>query len=334
LILTLTINPAIDRTVMVDKLVFEDRGYILSRGEVAGGRGVNASQVVHALGGKTRAVLTSGGAAGRRMQESLARMGFPYQAVPVRAESRVNLTISDKHGLTIKLNEVGEKLDPDEVRVVRDVVEAQLSSDSRAPDRRSGFKEAREGAASPVRDGVRWLMICGSLQPGVPESFYRELIELARSRGVSTMLDADGDALLRALEAKPTVISPNQAEAERLLGRAILTRTQSIEAVERIHSMGPENVIVSFGSRGAVAASSEGLFEALPPRVDALCPIGAGDALAAAFVWAMDKKKAFYEALRWGVAAGTATAILPGLSFPTLQQVRAIYKQVEVRPAR
>jgi 1-phosphofructokinase family hexose kinase len=309
LILTLTINPAIDRTVMVDKLVFEDRGYILSRGEVAGGRGVNASQVVHALGGKTRAVLTSGGAAGKRMQESLARMGFPYETVPVKAESRVNLTISDKHGLTIKLNEVGAPLEPDEVRVVRDVVEAQLN-------------------------GVSWLMICGSLQPGVPENFYRQLIELARSRGVSTMLDTDGDALLHAMEAKPTVISPNQAEAERLLGRAILTRAQSIEAVEQIHSMGPENVIVSFGSRGAVAASADGMYEALPPRVDALCPIGAGDALAAAFVWAMDKKKAFYDALKWGVAAGTATAVLPGMSFPTLQQVRSIYKQVEVRPAR
>jgi 1-phosphofructokinase family hexose kinase len=294
---------------MVDKLVFEDRGYILSRGEVAGGRGINASQIIHTLGGKTRAVLTSGGPAGERMQQSLARMGFPYQAVPVKAESRVNLTISDKHGLTIKLNEVGNKLDAHEVRVMRDVVEAQLH-------------------------GVRWLMICGSLQPGVPDNFYRELIELARSRGVATLLDTDGDALVRALEAKPTVISPNQAEAERLLGRAILTRSQSIEAVERIHSMGPENVIVSFASRGAVAASAEGMFEALPPRVDALCPIGAGDALAAAFVWAMDKKKAFFESLRWGVAAGTATAVLPGMNFPTLQQVRAIYKQVEVRPAR
>jgi len=309
LILTLTINPAIDRTVMVDKLVFEDRGYILSRSEAAGGRGVNASQVVHALGGKTRAVLTSGGAAGERMQESLAAMGFLSHVIPVKAETRVNLTISDKQGLTIKLNEVGHPLAPDEVRVVRDVVEKQL-------------------------DGVRWLMICGSLQPGVPENFYRELIETARSRGVNTMLDTDGDALVRALEAKPTVISPNHAEAERLLGRAILTRTQSIEAVERIHSMGPENVIVSFGSRGAVGASADGMYEALPPRVDALCPIGAGDALAAAFVWAMDKKKAFFEALRWGVAAGTATAVLPGMTFPTLQQVRAIYKQVEVRPAR
>jgi 6-phosphofructokinase 2 len=309
LILTLTINPAIDRTVMVDKLVFEDRGYILSRSEVAGGRGVNASFVIHALGGKTRAVLTSGGAAGQRMEESLAGMGFPYEAVPVKSESRVNMTISDKQGLAVKLNEVGAPLEEQEIEAVRRLVETHLAN-------------------------AHWLMICGSLQPGVPSNFYHQIIELAQSRGVSTMLDTDGDALLRGLEAKPTVISPNQAEAERLLGRAILTRTQSIEAVERIHAMGPESVILSLGSRGAVGASPEGVFEVLPPRVDALCPIGAGDALAAAFVWATDKKKSFVDALRWGVAAGTATSVLPGMNFPTLQQVRGIYKQVQVRAAR
>ena len=336
MILTLTINPAIDRTVMVDKLVFEDRGYILSRGEVAGGRGINASRVIHALGGKTSAVLTSGGSAGQRMEESLAHMGFPYHAVPVKAETRVNLTISDKHGLTIKLNEVGAPLEADEVCVVRDVVQSllgvQLTSGRRAAEAHGKVHRHVESSPSS-RESVRWLMICGSIQPGVPETFYRELIELARSHGVSTLLDTDEEALLRALEAKPTVISPNQAEAERLLGRAILTRAQAIDAVERIHSMGPENVIVSLGSRGAIGASAEGVFEALPPRVDSLCPIGAGDALAATFIWAIDKKKTFSEALGWAVAAGTATAALPGMSFPTPQQVRTLHKQVEVRPA-
>ncbi len=309
LILTLTINPAIDRTITVDKLVFEDRGYILSRTEAAGGRGVNASQVIHGFGGKTLALLTSGGAIGQRMEQSLAGMGFPFETVRVRAEGRANLTISDKQGLTVKLNETGAELAQSEIQAVRALVEARLSK-------------------------ARWLMICGSVQPGVPPDFYREIIDLAKSRGVKTLLDADGDVLAHGLEANPTVISPNQPEAERLLGRAIITRSQSLEAVERIHAMGPESVILSLGSRGALGLSSEGVFEALPPRVDSLCPIGAGDALAAAFVWALDKKKPFADALRWAVAAGTASAMLPGMSFPTLDQTRAIHKQVEVRQVR
>ena len=309
LILTLTINPAIDRTIISDRIAFEDRGYILSRGEAAGGRGVNASQVIHAFGGKTLALLTSGGEIGKRMEHFVGEMGFPFEVVRVHAEGRANLTISDKQGLTIKLNEIGAPLQEKEVGAVRDLVDARLKKAS-------------------------WLMICGSTQPGVPPHFYSELIALAKNRGVKTLLDADGEALHHALEAGPSVISPNQQEAERLLGRAIITRSQSLEAVKRIHDMGPEAVILSLGSRGALASSSEGILEALPPRVEALCPIGAGDALAAAFVWALDKKKPFADAVRWGVAAGTATASLPGMSFPTLDLTRQIYKQVEVRPAR
>ncbi len=309
MILTLTINPAVDRTVTVDKLVFEDRAYILGRAEAAGGRGINASQVIHAFGGKTLALLTSGGAAGKHMEQSLAGMGFPFEAVHVKSESRINLTISDKQGLTVKLNEVGAPLEPQEIGAIRDLAEAVI------------------GKAS-------WLLICGSIQPGVPPHFYCELIELARARGVKTLLDTDGEALLHALEAKPTVITPNQPEAERLLGRALLTRAQFLEAVDRIHAMGPESVILSLGARGAIGASPEGTFEALPPRIESLCPIGAGDALAAAFVWSKDKGKTFAESLRWAVAAGTATAALPGIHFPTLAQTRTIYRQVEVRPAR
>jgi 1-phosphofructokinase family hexose kinase len=309
LIVTLTINPAVDRVMTVDRLVFEDRAYILDQGLAAGGRGVNASQVIHSFGGKTLALLTSGGAAGERMEQILQGMGFPFEVVRVRSESRTNFTISDKQGLTIKLNEGGAPLEPAELKDIHKLVEARLTK-------------------------ARWLMICGSVPPGVPVHYYCELIELAKARGVKTLVDTDGDALHHALEAKPTVITPNQHEAERLLNRAIITRGQFLEAVDRIRAMGPESVILSLGARGAIGSGPEGVFEALAPRIDALCPIGAGDALAAAFTWGMDKKKTFYDSLRWGVATGTAAAALPGMTFPTLDQVKVMYKQVEVKPVK
>src|SRR3954471_1376865 len=109
---------------MSDRLAFEDRGYILSRSEAAGGRGINASQVIHAFGGKTLALLTSGGEVGQRMDHSLSGMGFPFETVRVRAESRVNLTISDKQGLTIKLNEKGAPIQKAELASVRELLEA------------------------------------------------------------------------------------------------------------------------------------------------------------------------------------------------------------------
>lgn len=309
MIVTLTINPAIDRTVSVDKLVFEDRAYVIDRSEAAGGRGVNASHVIHSFGGKTLALLASGGARGEQMEKLLAKLAFPYEVVRVHSETRVNLTISDKQGLTVKLNEIGAPLEEQEVAEIHRLVEARLAK-------------------------AQWLMICGSVPPGVSSRFYCEVIEMAKQRGVKTLVDTDGDALLHSLEAKPTVITPNQHEAERLLGRALLTRTQFLEAVDRIQAMGAESVILSLGSRGAIGSGPEGIFEVLPPRVDVLCPIGAGDAMAAAFTWSMEKKKSFADSLRWGVAAGTAKAMLPGMTFPTLEQTRAVYKRVEVRAAR
>jgi len=285
LILTLTINPAVDRIITADRLVFEDRGYILDRSEAAGGRGINASQVVHAFGGKTVAVLTAGGPAGERIEKLLGTLGFSSDIVHVRAETRTNLTISDKHGLTVKLNERGAPLEASELKEIKKKVEARLPK-------------------------TQWLMICGSIQPGVPPHYYCEIIEMAKSHGVKTLLDTDGEALQHALEAKPTVIMPNQHEAERLLSRALITRGQCLEAVDVMQAMGPENVILSLGARGAIGSSPEGVFEALPPRIEALCPIGAGDALGAAFAWSMEKKKSFSEALRWGVATGTAAAKL------------------------
>jgi fructose-1-phosphate kinase PfkB-like protein len=95
--------------------------------------------------------------------------------------------------------------------------------------------------------------------------------------------------------------------------------------------MGAEQVALSLGSRGAVGAYAGGLVEALPPRVDVLCPIGAGDAMSAAYSWALDRKDDPEDALRWGVAAGTASARMAGMNFATLEQTREMYRQVEMR---
>ena len=305
MILTLTINPSVDRNIQVDRLVFEDRAYILSRSDSAGGRGMNASRVLHSFGAKTLAIVTSGGAKGERLEKLAAKSGFPVKVVPISNEIRVNLTITDRQGLTIKLNELGPPITPDELTRIEKAVESRLET-------------------------ATWLMLCGSIPPGVSPHFYTKLIHMARDRKVKTLLDTDGDALLHGIEAGPTVVSPNQPEAERLLNRALITRAQFMEAATRIKAMGAESVMLSLGSRGVVAVDENRLLEVVPPRVDAVSPMGAGDALAAAFVWAASKKKDFADCVRWAVAAGTASARLPGLEFATLEQTKEVYKSVEV----
>lgn len=309
MIVTLTINPAIDHNVMADRLVFEDRGYILSTSESAGGRGINASCVIHSFGGETAAIATSGGKSGSRFEKLLRQCGFRVEFVAIANEIRTNLAITDRQGLTVKLNEVGPYISAAELDRLEAAVRKNLA-------------------------GAGWLMLCGSVPPGVPPGFYSKLVKMAREHHVKTLLDTDGPALIEGVESGPTVVAPNQQEVERLLNTALITRSHFLEAAARLRKMGPESVAVSLGSRGAVGAFEDRLIEVIPPRVDAVCPIGAGDALAAAFVWAMSEKGDFGDALRWGVAAGTASAQLPGVTFASLEQTKEIYQQVEVRAAR
>src|SRR5262249_44466816 len=142
----------------------------LDRTETAGGRGINASRVIHEFGGKTLALLTCGGPIGERIEKSLATLGFPYELVRVRSESRTNFTISDKQGLTIKLNEIGAPLEKRELKEIHDLVNARLAK-------------------------AHWLMICGSVPPDVAPHFYCDVVRLAKKRDVKTLVDTDGDAL-------------------------------------------------------------------------------------------------------------------------------------------
>jgi len=269
---------------------------------------MNASRVLDSFGAKTLAIVTSGGMNGPRLQKLAAKAGFPVKVVPIHNEIRVNLTITDKQGLAIRLNERGPKITPEELSRVEKAVAHRL-------------------------DSASWLMLCGSIPPGVSGDFYTKLIRMARERKVKTLLDTDGDALLHGIEAGPTIVSPNQPEAERLLNRALITRAQFLEAATRIKAMGAQAVILSLGGRGVVAVNEHQLLEVIPPRTDAVSPLGAGDALAAAYVWAATKKKDFAECVRWAVAAGTASAMQPGLVFANLEQTKEVYKAVEVRKA-
>lgn len=305
MILTLTVNPAIDHTFTTDRISYEDRVYVRSSFEQAGGKGINAARVLHALGADVLALAACGGTTGKRFTELLREADLPVDLIPIRHAIRRNLTISDQQGLTIKLDESGPHISREEEKRIEKVTRQRL-------------------------EGASWLLLCGSLPPGLSVDFYARLIDIARQKKVKTLLDTGGDALRVGLEARPTMVKPNRHEAERLLDRALLTRQHSLEALHLIARMGAETVVLSLGSEGALGVSGNGSYHALAPEIQAACPIGAGDALAATCVWALSQNEPFQEALRWGVAAGTAAAATPGTTFASLTETQRMRGRVRV----
>jgi len=177
---------------------------------------------------KTLAIAPFGGTAGKKFEKLLLESGFPVEVIRIKQEIRVNMTVSDRQGLTIKLNEFGPRIEKAELEQIMRWWKSHVKK-------------------------ADWLMLCGSLPTGVPATFYSQLIEIAKKHKVSTLLDADGEPLLHGVEAGPTTAHPISRKAERLLNRALITRNHFFDAADKIHAMGAASVLLSLGSRGAVA---------------------------------------------------------------------------------
>jgi 1-phosphofructokinase family hexose kinase len=306
MILTLTLNPAIDLTISTNRIVYDDRTFILAEKEYAGGKGINAAQVIYSYHGEVHAIAPIGGETGQRLARLLAAAQIPVTLIPVAGATRRNLSITDQQGLMIKLDHPGEILSDEELQRIENAVRELLPS-------------------------TEWLMLNGSLPPKAPPEFYARLIRVAREQGVSTTLDSSGEALRSGLEAGPSLAKPNRAEAERLLDRTILSEAQAAAAARDIQKMGAERVILSMGSQGAIGAWEDGLLRAVLPAVQTGCAIGAGDVLAAVCVLGLSQKLSFPEAFRWAVAAATAAASKPGLTFAPPEQTELMRAQIELR---
>ena len=306
MILTLTLNPAIDLALGTERFDFGERAFVTAEDEDAGGKGINAARVIRAYGGDVVALAPIGGLRGQRFRALLSADGLPAELVEVGGETRRNVAVTDAAGKTLKLDQKGHPLSDSEVRRI-------------------------EGAVSERLPGLNWLMLTGSLPPGTPPDIYRRLASEARRTGTKVLVDTSGAALKEALQAQPDIVKPNRSEAAALLGRELLTVDAAVLAAREILAMGAARVVLSLGAQGAVGASPLGALLAAPPGAGAGCPVGAGDVLAAVCVWAMDRDDPFEEALRWGVAAATVAACHPGLQFGTPAEADSLRRSIELR---
>jgi 1-phosphofructokinase len=304
MIVTVTLNPSLDRTLAVAALV---RGEVVraeSTLEDPGGKGVNVTRFLHARGSRSVAVLPAGGSMGRALLGALVDADVPHLAVPIAGATRSNVTVVEPDGTTTKLNEPGPALSGGEL----DAIVAAVA------------EHARAGG---------WVVVAGSLPPDLASGIIGRLADAARAAGARFALDASGTALADGLAARPDLIKPNGEELGELLGRELPTFSDVLTACHQARSMGAAAVICSLGADGAVLVDGHGIWHATSPAVPVLSTVGAGDSVLAGFLHAGG---AGPQALRTGVAWATAAVQTPGTGVPSPELIIPAAVRVDQLP--
>jgi len=306
-ILTVTLNPAMDKTVIVpDFRIGRDfRAKALSIS--AGGKGINVSQVLGHLGIKNVACGFLGGHDGRHMKQMLDKERISNDFCFVDESTRTSLTVIDPKNTTItRVLERGPRVTGKNIKTFRKKYTSLLTR-------------------------CQYVVLSGRNIPGAGDSFYAELINLAKRKKVFTVLDTSGDPYRIGLKEKPFMIKPNLGEAEQILCRKISSIRETMQAVKEIGSRDIPITAITLGSRGVIAFNGAQMVFAVPPKVKRKSPVGCGDAYIGGFIAAHSLKKSFTECIKTGVACGAANALSLNPGDIKKNIVNKLYKQVTIK---
>ncbi|MFF0435372.1 1-phosphofructokinase family hexose kinase [Streptomyces sp. NPDC004327] len=282
MIVTVTLNAALDITHRVERLRPHAAHRVRDVGARAGGKGVNVSRVLHGLGLPTLVTGLAGGPTGEAVRRELRRAGVPEHLTPICGETRRTVAVVDEHtGDTTTLLEPGPVVRPEEWR---------------------RFQADFDACA----DRATVVVLSGSLPPGLPEDAYATLVRAARARGVPAILDTSGPALLAALAAGPALVKPNADELAEATDEPDPQR-----AAEALRTAGAEAVAASLGPEGLLAVTPAGTWRALPPERLRGNPTGAGDAAVAALARGLAAGVPWPRRLADAVALSAAAVAAP-----------------------
>lgn len=293
MIVTLTPNPSIDRTVTVERLHPGEVNRATTTRTDPGGKGVNVARALIRNQGEALAVLPLGGPDGQWMAHALTDGGVPHRAVPIAGNTRTNIAIVDSSGETTKINEPGPQLDAGTVAALLEAIPTQ----------------------------ARFVALCGSLPPSTEPSLFGAMTATHRAR---TVVDTSGPALAMAVAQGPALIKPNAEELAELAGRTLHTLGDVEAAARAIVDQGVGVVVASLGADGALWVSATDLVFAQASVERPLSTVGAGDCLLAGVLGALDRGADPVEALRQGVAWGAAAVSLPGSAVPGPSDIDAV----------
>jgi len=310
MIVTVTLNAAIDRTLTVPNFQIGHRHRASQALTLAGGKGINIARALKLLGVPVVATGLVGGRTGMRILEELSSEAILNDFVRIEDESRTSTAVVDPTaGSYTEINEWGPHVQQEELETLREKLHYHAH-------------------------GADFVVFSGTLPRGVDERFYGEAIRDMNRQGIRTVLDTEGEPMRQGIDAEPFLVSPNQGEAEDLVGQELADQQDFSFALEEISELGARNVLITQES-GCYALLRENrhktAYHASAALVETISPVGAGDVLLAGFVAALAAGQTPEEALRSAVAAGTASTLELGAGLFDPRRASRLASEVEVR---
>lgn len=300
MIYTVTLNPSIDFIVRIDQLNLGSVNRMVSDDKFAGGKGINVSRVLQRLGVGNTATGFLGGFTGHFIEDSLKNEGIETAFVKVDQDTRINVKIKSQE--ETEINGQGPMISQEQLEALKAKL-SQLTSDDT-------------------------VVFAGSAPANLGNAVYKELIPLVRKSGAQVVCDFEGQPLLDALANNPLLVKPNNHELEAIFGVPLNSLNDVETYARRILEMGARHVLISMAGDGALLVTEEATYFAKPIKGQVKNSVGAGDSMVAGFTGEFMKSQNPIEALKWGVACGTATAFSDDLA--TIAFIKETYHKVEV----
>jgi 1-phosphofructokinase/tagatose 6-phosphate kinase len=310
MIVTVTLNAAIDRTVAVPNFRLGHRHRAVESRTVAGGKGINVARALKRLGRPVIATGFAGGPTGDRVLEQLREEAVLTDFTRIAAETRINMAVIDPtSGEQTEINERGPAVSPVEV-------------------------EAFVARLRYLADGAKLCVIAGTLPPGAGADLYARMVKDLAERGVPVVLDAEGEAMLAGLRAGAAVVTPNEREAEELVGQEFADRSDLVHGLSELIRLGageaaitrPEGCVAAIGE-----ASQRRFLEVRTEPLDVVSTVGSGDAFVAGYVAARYEDRPADECLAYGVACGAESTQHFGAGMVDRNQVERLLGEVHVQ---
>ena len=305
-IATLTISPALDKSTTIERLLPEKKLRCENPSYEPGGGGINVSRAIKILDGESLAIYAAGGPEGDRIEELLEKEGLKQQRIKTQEPTRENLLVMESSTNNhFRFGMPGTELSESEL-------------------------EECLAAVRDLPEEVEYLVASGSLPPGAPEDFYGKIAKIAKEKNIKCVIDTSGKPLLKAAESGVCIMKPNLSELSALAGKETVSGMEQEEIAKKIISEGKADLlVVSLGARGAMLVTKDRLEYVVPPTVKQSSTVGAGDTMVAGIILSLSRGEDVHDAIRWGVAAGTAATMTPGTELCRKEDVEEIFDWIK-----